>query len=78
MSLLSYLAEFTRRNEDMKRTLAEDALKAGLDAAALIKSRVQQDGHDAENQSYEAYTPDYAKSRSKACDNIGNRRQCNG
>lgn len=66
MSLLSYLADFTRRNEELKRTLAEDALKAGLDAAALIKSRVQQDGQDSDNQAYEAYTPDYSRSRAKA------------
>lgn len=66
MSLADFLGEFSRRNEEMKRSLAEDALRAGQDAAALIKSRVQQDGQDSDNQSFEAYTPDYSKARAKA------------
>ena len=65
MSLLQGIARIKERFATMGRAEAEDALRAGLDAAALSKSRVQQSGEGIDGR-FEDYTPDYARDRRNA------------
>lgn len=63
MGIRDYINQFTARAEAMKQAQAEDALLTGLDAVALMKSRVQQQGLNSESQQFEDYTPDYSRQR---------------
>lgn len=66
MSLINGLNDLKARFEQMGRFQTEDALKAALNLAAAMKSRVQQEGLNSNEQKFEGYTPDYAERRKKA------------
>lgn len=51
--------------QEMEATRQIDALKIGLDAVAAIKVRVQNEGLNAEGQSFGVYTEQYQKWRAK-------------
>ena len=61
MNLKERAAYYRRLLTTLNQTRDEDAIKAGFNAAALVKARVQRSGENYLGEQFSPYTQDYAK-----------------
>jgi hypothetical protein len=64
------ISDLIQKLRDAKAQLIQnreaDALRISLDLTALVKLRIQTEGKNADNATFEPYTPGYKKERAKA------------